>query len=76
MGFNLRKKRYPCISFVREIEWQRTFNKCIMHGAVIAQANSPYGKMYRRTAKTTLTFEQSNGGTIHMFHLYNSSRKT
>ena len=26
-----------------------------------------YGKMYRRASKIALTFEQSDGGTIHMF---------
>ena len=50
-------------------EWQCTFNKCMINGTVIAKTNSPYSKMYRQTAKITLTFEQSDGGTIHTFHL-------
>jgi len=32
--------------------------------------------MYRQTAKISPTFEQSDGGTIHTFHLHNMPRET
>ena len=39
-----------------------------LYGTVIAKTNSPYNKMYRQTAKITLTFELSDGGAIlHIF---------
>ena len=37
---------------------------------------SPYGKICRRTVKIAPTFELSDGGTIHMFHLYNLPKET
>jgi len=59
-----------------EKKWQCLFNKQTMYGEVGVNTNPPYGKMYRRTAKIVLTFEQSNGRTIHTFHLYYSPRET
>jgi len=47
----------------------------MMYRAVIVKTNSPYGKMYMQTAKITPTFKQSDGGTIHTFHLYNLPRE-
>ena len=46
-----------------------TCNKCTLHETVIA-------KTIPQTAKIAQTFEQSNGGTINTFHLYNLLRKT
>jgi len=56
----------------RKTEWQCTFNRRMIYGAVKANTNFPYGKMYKWTAKIALTFEQSDGGTNHKLHLYNS----
>jgi len=37
-----------------------------MYRAVTVKTNSPYDKM-KQSAKTALTFEQNDGGTIHTF---------
>ena len=62
----------------RETEWRvlLTNVQCMMYGAVIAKINSPYGKIYRRTAKVAITFKQSEGGIIHTFQLHNLPRET
>jgi len=47
-----------------------------MYEAVGANTNSPYDKMYRQATKITITFEESDEGTIHLFHLYYLPRET
>ena len=59
----IKEQSTRLICSLRETKWQCTFNKRTMYGAIGANTNSPYDKMYRGTAKTVQTFEQSDGTT-------------